>query len=152
MATLEYDEVFSSFLRELTAYSIASLSDDDAEQVMIELLHKSVGKPYIYNQFASITLDDDNEYVEYELNIQVNEFVDREFALNILGKAMVLGWIDPKVVDEKAMAQMFSGKEVKWYSEATHLNSLMSLQEKVDVDLRRDIKDHGSYNNSYLGN
>ena len=49
------------------------------------------------------------------------------------------------------MSQMFSGKEVKFYAQANHLDEMMKLEETADIEVRHMIRDRGYILNDYLG-
>ena len=79
MANLEYEAIFSSFLTNVTAYSLATMPQDEGEEIMLELLHKTIGKPYIYRLFSDIKFED--ETFTYTLQLSLNDTIDEEFVL-----------------------------------------------------------------------
>lgn len=148
MANLEYEAIFSSFLTNVTAYSLATMPQDEGEEIMLELLHKTIGKPYIYRLFSDIKFED--ETFTYTLQLSLNDTIDEEFVLQVLGKGMTLQWITPKVISETNISQLFSGKETKWYSQSNHLSTLIDLKNEIESEIKHLIMYRGYINNSYL--
>lgn len=148
MANLEYEAIFSSFLTNVTAYSLATIPQDEGEEIMLELLHRTIGKPYIYRLFSDIKFDD--EILEYTLRINIHDTLDEEFVLQVLGKGMTLQWLTPKIISETNISQLFSGKETKWYSQSNHLSTLIDLKNEIESDIKHLIMYRGYVNNSYL--
>lgn len=148
MANLEYEAIFSSFLTNVTAYSLATMPQDEGEEIMLELLHKTIGKPYIYRLFSDVKFED--ETFIYTLQLSLNDTIDEEFVLQVLGKGMTLQWITPKVISETNISQLFSGKETKWYSQSNHLSTLIDLKNEIESEIKHLIMYRGYINNSYL--
>lgn len=151
MASIDYETIFNSFLGNIVDYDLAQLDEDLANTLMKEYLRKAISQAYNYHIFSFITFDGDLETVSYEMEYPVNDFIDNEFVIYILSKAMVLEWITPQVNNTVNLAQMFTGKESKYYSQAAHLDQLRNLKSDIEVEIRRKIKDRGYVNNSYLG-
>lgn len=112
MSSITYDNIFSSFLSNITDYKIATQDEDVTIEQLNEYLHKAIGTPYIRALFTTVNLDDDESLLTYEMKKpDVNG--DDDFMINMLGKAMVYEWVHPQVRKTSLLAQMFSGKEVK---------------------------------------
>lgn len=152
MTSVSYEDIFSFFLGNVTDYNIASLDISDANELMVEYLHKAVSEPYIRRLFSSITLDDVVQKINFEMKYAIDEEDDLYFVMNILSKEMVVEWLKPLVRKTTLINQhITSSKESKFYSQATHLTSLRGLLEDVVVDVRKTIRDRGYVNNAYLG-
>ena len=63
---------------------------------------------------------------------------------------MVIKWLEPQVKSKVNIAQMFGGKEQKWFSQATHLGEIKDLLENERIELNKLIRDRGSIYNPYL--
>ena len=151
MATsIEYESIFSSFLGYIDDYELASYTETSAYELMGEYLHKTVAEPYVRRLFSSISLDDDEEVVNFEMSYVVDEESDSDFVETILSKGMVVKWLEPQVKSKLLTAQMFAGKESKWYSQQAHLAELRNLLTDVKADMRGQIRDRGYIYNSYL--
>ena len=149
MSSITYDEIFSSFLSNITDYKIAEQNEDVTIEQLTEYLHKVIGTPYINALFVSVDLDDANSTLSYDMkNPSVNG--DNLFVTMMLGKQMVYEWIHPQVRKTSLLAQMFSGKEVKYFAQANHLAELRQLESETELEVRRMIRDRGFISNPYL--
>lgn len=149
MSSINYDIIFSSFLSNITDYKIASQSEDVTTEQLTEYLHKSLGTPYIRALFSSIGFDDDAGVLTYVMK-HPDIMGDDDFITNMLGKAMVYEWVHPQVRKTSLLAQMFSGKEVKWYAQSNHMAELRGIEEDTELEVRRMIRDRGFISNEYL--
>ena len=150
MSSINYDVIFSSFLSNVTDYKIAKQDEDVTIEQLKEYLHKAIGTPYIRALFLTISMDDETGLLTYEMkNPDANG--DDEFLITMLGKAMVYEWVLPQVQKTSLLAQMFSGKEVKWYAQSSHMSELRSIKDDAELEVRRMIRDRGFIINGYLG-
>lgn len=149
MSSIAYDNIFSSFLSNITDYKIATQDEDVTTAQLVEYLHKVIGIPYIRALFLSVRLDDDESILEYEMKTP-DANGDDDFLTLMLGKAMVYEWVLPQVQKTSLLAQMFSGKEVKWYAQSNHLAELRGIKEDAELEVRRMIRDRGFISNKYL--
>lgn len=148
--TLSYDEVFRSFLGNITDYKIASMTMQDAYDMMVEWLHKAFSKPYVRRLFSSSILDDTVQTFSFEMSYEVDENSDKDFAIDVLAKGMVIEWVQPQVKSGLNIAQGFFGKEQKFYSQQAHLSELRGLLEDTQLEQRKIIRDRGYIYNPYL--
>jgi hypothetical protein len=149
MSSIVYDDIFSSFLSNIADYKIATQDEDITIEQLNEYLHKAIGTPYIRALFITVNLNDDESVLTYEMkNPDVNG--DDDFMINMLGKAMVYEWVHPQVRKTSLLAQMFSGKEVKWYAQSNHMSELRGIEEDTELEVRRMIRDRGFISNKYL--
>lgn len=149
MSSINYDDIFGSFLSNVTDYKIATQDEDVTTEQLTEYLHKALGTPYIRTIFLSIVLDDDGSTLTYTMK-HPDPLGDDDFVLNMLGKAMVYEWVHPQVRKTSLIAQMFSGKEVKWYAQSNHMAELRGIEEDAELEVRRMIRDRGFISNEYL--
>lgn len=150
MASIPYETIYESFLGNVTDVSLANLSEDDLYELLTEYLHKSVSQPYVYSLFSVIELDDSTETLTYTMEYPIDENVDLNFVIYILGKAMVLEWISPQVRSTVNILQMYSGKEQKFYSQSAHISELRQMQSDIESEIRHRIMDRGYIFNAYL--
>lgn len=148
--TLSYDEIFSNFLGYVSDYDIASMSNQDANDIMTEWLHKSCANPYLRRLFSKSILDDNIQTFTYEMDYITEENADNDFVINVLAKSMIVEWLTPLVRNKVNISQMFGGKEAKWFSQAQHISELRGLLEDTQLEVRRLIRDRGYIWNSYL--
>lgn len=150
MTSLSYEDLFSDFLGNVTDYDIASLNISEAYQQMTEYLHKALSNTYIRRIFKSLEFNDDTQILEFELLNQVDDSSDLDFIKSIIVKGMVVEWLKPQVRSRVNIAQMFGGKEQKFYSQSQHLSELRGLLEDTRLELRKEIRDRGYVYNPYL--
>lgn len=150
MTSLKYDDIFSSFLGDVTDYNIVNLSITDATELMQEYLHKALSETYVRRLFSSVELADDVQTMMFELKRIGDETADKEFVTHMLGKWMTYEWIHNQVRSVLNTAQFFGGAEQKMFSQAQHLSELKELQEQIYSEARNYIRDAGYISNSYL--
>jgi len=150
MASLSYDEIFSDFLGSVTDYDLASIDIDDMYGLMTEYLHKTLSLTYIRRLFSTVSFDDTIQVFTFEMANSIDDATDLDFTRYILSKGMVVEWLKPQVRSKANIAQMFSGKEEKFYSQSQHLSELRGLLEDTQLELRKAIRDRGYIYNPYL--
>ena len=152
MASISYSEIFSAFLGNITDYKLASLSEEDAQSLMTEYLHKSISEAYVRRIFSSLSADDVNMTLTYTMRYSQDDSGDEGFVVSAISKWMVYEWLHAQVRTTTLTEQMiFSSKEKSFYSQANHLSELRALQDDAYKEARFFIMDRGYISNSYLG-
>ena len=151
MTSISYEDIFSSFLGNVTDYNLTSLSVTDAYEIMTEYLHQTVADPYVYHLFSTCKLDDETQTFSYTLSYPIEENMDNEFVITALAKWMTYVWLHMQVKSVLNTVQAFMGKEQKYYSQAQHLSELRGLQDDAFKDARFFIQNRTFINNNYLG-
>ena len=136
MARLNYDDIFSGFLGNITDAKFATLSISDSESLMCEYLHSAMSNPYIVRLFSAFVFDDEIRVVDYQLVNSCGIPFDNNFVLMILSKQMVCEWLRPQVRSTLNTMQFFGGREQKWFSQSQHLNELQNLLENAESEVR----------------
>ena len=106
--------------------------------------------PYIRRLFSFITADDDVEMIEFELAKPIDEQSDLDFAEEVIAQGMVVNWLSPQYHSVLNTAQFFSNSEQKYYSQANHMAELKDMYHGAKSDLRKMIRDRGTFDNSYI--
>jgi len=150
MTSLDYEEIFSSFLGSVTDYNLASLDATEAFELLTELLHKSLAERYVARLFKSKKLDDDVQKFSFEMKYVIDEDSDREFVINALAKWMKYEWQSDKVNNIALESRLLAGKEQKFYSEANHMSALQALQSSAYSEAYKFIMSRGYIDNKYL--
>ena len=150
MTSVTYESIFNLFLGSITDYKLASLDESDAMALMTEYLHKSLAESYVSRIFKTLSMDDDNHTMTYELAYAPNGD-EANFVVNALSKWMVYEWLHNQVRSVVNTAQFFGGSEQKYYSQSNHLSELRALQDDAYHEARFFIQDRGWISNSYLG-
>lgn len=148
--TSGFDEIFSRFMLKVTDYSFVEMEDDLVYDMMIGWMISTLSKPYVRRIFSSLVVDEDLEEIEFELANPEDEQADADYAMEVIATGMVVEWVTPQVNSVINTQQMFSGKEVNFYSQANHLAELQNLLKLSSSTLRKLIRDRGYYVNSYI--
>ena len=148
--TSGFDEIFSRFMLKVTDYSFVEMEDDLVYDMMIGWMVSTLSKPYVRRIFSSLVVDEDLEEIEFELANPEDEQSDVDYAMEVIATGMVVEWVTPQVNSVINTQQMFSGKELSWYSQANHLAELQNLLKLSSSTLRKLIRDRGYYVNSYI--
>ena len=151
--TSSYNDIYSRFLNKIRDYEFAGLPEPNATGQMREWLQSALSHSYIYRIFDTFSADDEIAEIEYTLKSSVDEYNDKHFVEELLGNAMVVEWISPKVKTTTLLNQMITNsKESKWYNQKDHLKALEDIQEDSENKVREMLRDKGYIYNSYLGN
>lgn len=151
--TSSYNDIYSRFLIKIRDYEFAGLPEPNATEQMREWLQSALSHAYIYRIFETFSADDEIAEIDYTLKSSVNEYNDRNFVEELLGNAMIVEWISPKVKTTTLLNQMFTNsKESKWYNQRDHLAELQNIQGDAENKVREMLRDKGYIYNSYLGN
>ena len=145
---LPYSIIFSRVLNKTNDSKEMSLSESDLFEIYTERLHSVIGNPRVRRLFSSITLDDEIQHIDYELNHSVDEESDKEFIIEVLTLGMAIEWLQPQVDSRKYTAQMIGGKEEKMLQ-----NNYKPMIERLDsmkIELKKMIRDYGFLYNYYI--
>lgn len=151
--TSSYNDIYSRFLNKIRDYDFAGLPEPTATEQMKEWLQSSLSHTYIYRIFDSFSADDEIAVMEYTLKSSVDDYNDKHFVEELLGNAMVVEWISPKVKTTTLLNQMITNsKESKFFSQSQHISELRGILEDAENKVREMLRDKGYTYNSYLGN
>lgn len=151
--TSSYNDIYSRFLIKIRDYEFAGLPEPNATEQMREWLRSALSHTYIYRIFKTFSADDELAEMQYTLKSSVDEFNDRNFVEELLGNAMVIEWVSPKVKSTALINQMVTnGKEQNFYSQQQHLGQLRGLEADTKHEVLSMLRDKGYIYNSYLGN
>lgn len=109
--TSAYNDIYSRFLIKIRDYEFAGLPEPNATEQMLEWLRSALSQPYIIRIFESISADDEIAEIEYTLTSSVNEYTDKNFVEELLGYAMVIAWVEPKVKTTTLLNQMVTNSK-----------------------------------------
>lgn len=151
--TSSYNNIYSRFLNKIRDYEFAGLPEPNATEQMKEWLQASLSHTYIYRIFKTFSADDEIAEIEYTLKSTVDEYSDTNFVEELLGNAMVIEWVTPKLQTTTLLNQMITNsKEQKFYAQANHVAQLRELKAETETKVRSMLRDKGYIYNSYLGN
>ena len=151
--TSSYNEIYSRFLNKIRDYEFAGLPEPSATNQMREWLQSALSNTYIYRIFDTFSADDEIAEIEYTLKNPVDDYIDKNFVEELLGNAMVVEWVTPKVQTTTLINQMITNsKESKFYAQANQLAQLQELKANTEHKVRSILRDKGYIYNSYIGN
>lgn len=151
--TSSYNNIYSRFLNKIRDYEFAGIPEPNATEQMWEWLQSALSHTYIYRIFDSFSADDEIGEIEYTLKSSVDDFSDKNFVEELLGNALVIEWVTPKVQTTTLLNQMITNsKESKFYSQSAHISELRGILEDTENKVRSMLRDKGYIYNSYLGN
>ena len=150
MTSILYNDIFVKFLGNIADYDIPKMDEDDVDSLMIEFLHNSLSKTYIRQLFSNVTLDDEEAVLSFDMSLPTDEQRDSDFVSYLLAKAMVVEWLSPQVNSKLNIAQLLTGNEQKFYSQANHLSGLEALLDSAKSEIEKEISDRAFVYNTYL--
>ena len=150
MLSIEFDTIFSGFLSQTQAYELLSLQEDDAKQKLEAWLKSVKSNPRVRKLFTSFTIDADIETIECELKNKVDDEADADFVTEMLALGMVSKWVSEQYKSVKNTAQYIGSGQKKFYSQANHMTELREMEANARSQFYGFIRDHGTYNNSYI--
>ena len=146
--TLPYETVFSRTRGRINDPKELSLDENDLLEIYTERLHNVISNPRVRRLFSSLTLDDEIQQMDFELNNSVDETSDMNFVTGILLLGMTIEWLQPQVDSIKHTIVMIGGKEEKKLLD-NHKNMIDRL-DSMKTELNKRIRDYGYMYNSYI--
>lgn len=150
MASITYTEIYSRFYARVNDYKLATMPEDQWNEVAYSWLHSVASKPYVRRLFASISLDDEIQTMTYTLDVSVDDDTDEEFIKEVFSLGMIEVWVEPQLYNPLNTRQMFGSSAEKFYSQSSHISELRSLYSDAQAKLGRVISDWNVTWNSYL--
>lgn len=149
--TSSYNDIYSRFLNKIRDYEFAGLPEPNATEQMREWLQSALSHTYIYRIFETFSADDEIAEFEYTLKSSVDEYSDKHFVEELLGNAMIVEWISPKIKTTTLLNQMITNsKEQKFFSQQQHIAQLREVESDAENKVREMLRDKGYIYNSYL--
>lgn len=141
MAT-PYSKIYDTFLSAITDYDLAVLPDEDLGGMIKGWMNNAISD--FYN--CKVDLEDrDDETMLFNVDLS-------NWEIEILAKFMVAAWLNNQIASITLTKQMFGGKEEKWFSQSSHLNSLVALRDTIRTEARKMSRDRSYVKNSYFEN
>jgi len=151
MLSVTYDAAFSRFLAQVQAYDLVVVDEVEARQKLNSWLESVKSNPRVRKLFTSLSLDKNIETILFELkNTLKDDEADVDFVSEVFGLGVAWKWASEKYNSLLNAAQYFGSGEKKYFSQANHMDQLNVMATKGESKLNGFIRDHGSYNNSYL--
>lgn len=145
---LPYETIFSRTRGRINDPKELSLDKTDLLEIYNERLHNVIGNPRVRRLFSSITFDDENSQIEFELNNPVDDASDEDFVADLFILGMTIEWLQPQVDSILHTSVMIGGKEEKKLLD-NHKNMIDRL-DSTKKELHKMIRDYGYMYNSYI--
>ena len=136
-----YEMLYNRALSQITDPLLAKIPEADLENMLYGWLMDAIVEPVVGTYDFS---DRDEDLKRFNFDIS-----DRD--QKIIAIHMVRGWLAPQIASVTLTAQVYSGKESKFYAQANHLSEMRALDERLQrqADL---LFCRGTYlNNEYFG-
>lgn len=151
MLSVTYDAAFSRFLAQVQAYDLAVVDEVDARQKLNEWLISIKSNPRVQKLFTSLSFDKNIEMIFFTLkNSLKDDEADMDFVTEVFGLGVAWKWSSEKYNSLLNTAQYFGSGERRYFSQANHMDQLKAMKKDGMSNLYGFIRDHGSFNNSYL--
>lgn len=135
-----YEAIYNRALAQITDPLLAMLPEEDLENMLHDWLMNAIVEPVV-GEYDFANRDENLGQFNFDIS-------DRD--QRILAIHMVRGWLAPQIASVTLTAQVYSGKETKYYAQANHLSEMRAL----DADLQRQadlLFCRGTYlNNEYF--
>lgn len=116
-----YEAIYNRALAQITDPLLATLPEEDLENMLHDWLMDAIVEPVVGEyDFAN------RDEVSKQFNFDIS---DRD--QKILAIHMVRGWLAPQIASVTLTAQVYSGKETKYYAQANHLSEMRALDESL---------------------
>ena len=117
----QYSTLYKRALAQITDPLLATLPEEDLENMLHDWLMNAIVEPVVGQyDFA------DKDEVSKQFNFDISERDQKILAIH-----MVRGWLAPQIASVTLTAQVYSGKETKYYAQANHLSEMRALDESL---------------------
>lgn len=116
-----YETIYERCLSQITDPLLATIPEEDLSIMLHDWLINAIVEPVVGEYDFS---DRDEELKQFNFDIS-----DRD--QKILAIHMVRGWLAPQISSVTLTAQVYSGKETKYYAQANHLSEMRALDESL---------------------
>lgn len=135
-----YETLYNKCLSKIEDPTLVQLTEEDLEIMLHGWLMSAVAK---MRKCSSDLTDRDD--VAKQFNIDLSD-IEQE----ILAISMVREWVSQQLHSVTLTAQVFSGKETKYYSQAQHIAELRELDERLKVEAQKLSRDYTYADNEYF--
>ena len=116
-----YEAIYNRALAQITDPLLATLPEEDLENMLYGWLMDAIVEPVV-GEYDFANRDEMSKQFNFDIS-------DRD--QKILAIHMVRGWLAPQIASVTLTAQVYSGKETKYYAQANHLSEIRALDESL---------------------
>ena len=117
----QYSTLYKRALAQITDPLMANLPEEDLENMLHDWMLDAIVEPVV-GEYDFTNRDDVSKQFNFDIS-------DRD--QKILAIHMVRGWLAPQIASVTLTAQVYSGKETKYYAQANHLSEMRALDESL---------------------
>lgn len=145
---MDYETIYNKFLSKIDDPKLLSYEDYILNEILEDYLTSTLAMPHVRKLFKTISLNENLEIFTYELNVNIDDYSDTAFVLEVLAKGMVIHWMTQKLDTAFSLATMVGGKEEKMLRNEYRANK--DRLRQLNVELKKFIRDSNYIDNSYI--
>lgn len=136
-----YDTIYKWALRKIDDPTLVQWAEEDLENELHGWMLSAIGK---FRKCKNDLSDRNDELKQFNVDLLL---VEQE----ILAIMMAREWLAPQINSVALTAQVFGGKEEKFYSQAAHLDALSARDARLQEEAQKLHRDYTYENNEYFG-
>lgn len=140
MAT-PFSDVFKKFLNKITDPQLLSLPNDNLESIMTDYMESGITR---FRKCKQNLKDYDETNQQFNITLTLEE-------IEILTLWMLYEYHNQNIMRIELLKQSLSSKDYQQYSQANHLNALLSLRMTLQEDVNKMMKYYTYDNNDLTG-
>ena len=117
----QYSTLYERALAQITDPLLVTLPEEDLENMLHDWLMNAIVEPVVGVYDFSNRNEESKQF-----NFDISERDQKILAIH-----MVRGWLAPQIASVTLTAQVYSGKETKYYAQANHLSEMRALDESL---------------------
>jgi hypothetical protein len=127
-----FSVLYESCLSKITDPTLLQLPEEDFENILHGWLISAAAK---HRTCTHDLTDRDEELKQFNVNLT-------DLEIEILSILMAREWVSGQINSVTLTRQAFSGKETKYYSQAAHLDELITLDNKWKLEAQQLSRDY----------
>ena len=135
-----YKVIYDWALRKIEDPSLAQWPEEDLEKELHGWMLSAIAK---FRKCKNDLSDRDDELKQFNSDLLL---IEQEILANLIARE----WLTPQLNSVTLTAQVYSGKETKYYSQAAHLDSLEARDEKLKLEAQQLHRDYTYTDNEYF--
>jgi hypothetical protein len=135
-----YKVIYDWALRKIDDPSLAQWSEEDLENELHSWMLSAIAK---FRKCKNDLSDRDDELKQFNSDLLL---IEQEILANLIARE----WLTPQLNSVTLTAQVYSGKETKYYSQSAHLDSLEARDEKLKLEAQQLHRDYTYTDNEYF--
>ena len=135
-----YKVIYDWALRKIEDPSLAQWPEEDLENELHGWMLSAIAK---FRKCKNDLSDRDDELKQFNSDLLL---IEQEILANLMARE----WLTPQLNSVTLTAQVYSGKETKYYSQSAHLDSLEARDEKLKLEAQQLHRDYTYTDNEYF--